>query len=220
MDDPVRLLTVDDHMIVREGLRMICDTLAHIEWVGEARDGREALEQVEALSPDVVLLDLKMPVMDGIAALEALRSAHPEVAVIILTTYQDDDLMRQGLSLGARGFLLKDTDRETLLKTIEAAHRGDTLLQPEILAQALRAPGGTASSSDAPKGVSADAVLTDREREVLALVAEGGTNRSIAYELGISERTVKAHLTHVYQKLNVDSRAAAVAEATRQGLIS
>jgi two-component system, NarL family, response regulator YdfI len=215
MPDPIRLLIVDDHMIVREGLRMICETLVHIEWVGEARDGREALDQVGALSPDVVLLDLKMPVMDGIAALEALRGSHPEVAVIILTTYQDDDLMRRGLSLGARGFLLKDTDRETLLKTIEAAHRGDTLLQPEILARALRAPGGAASPSGAPEA----SPLTAREREVLALVADGGTNRSIAYELGISERTVKAHLTHVYQKLAVDSRAAAVAEATRQGLI-
>jgi NarL family two-component system response regulator YdfI len=215
MDDTIRLLIVDDHMIVREGLRMICDTLARIEWVGEARDGRDALDQVEALAPDVVLLDLKMPVMDGIKALGKLRDAYPEVAVIILTTYQDDDLMRQGLSLGARGFLLKDTDRETLVKTIEAAHRGDTLLQPEILARALQAKSG----SGVPDGSAGDAVLTDREREVLSLVAEGGTNRSVAYALGISERTVKAHLTHVYQKLDVDSRAAAVAEATRQGLI-
>jgi NarL family two-component system response regulator YdfI len=215
MDEAIRLLIVDDHMIVREGLRMICDTLAQVAWVGEARDGREALDRVEALAPDVVLLDLKMPEMDGIAALEQLRNSHPEVAVIILTTYQDDDLMRRGLSLGARGYLLKDTDRETLLKTIEAAHRGDTLLQPEILARALRSADET-STSAAPPEVSP---LTDREREVLALVAEGGTNRSVAYELGISERTVKAHLTHVYQKLDVDSRAAAVAEATRQGLI-
>jgi NarL family two-component system response regulator YdfI len=215
MDEAIRLLIVDDHMIVREGLRMICDTLAQVAWVGEARDGREALDRVEALAPDVVLLDLKMPEMDGIAALAQLRNSHPEVAVIILTTYQDDDLMRRGLSLGARGYLLKDTDRETLLKTIEAAHRGDTLLQPEILARALRSADET-STSAAPPEVSP---LTDREREVLALVAEGGTNRSVAYELGISERTVKAHLTHVYQKLDVDSRAAAVAEATRQGLI-
>jgi NarL family two-component system response regulator YdfI len=215
MDEAIRLLIVDDHMIVREGLRMICDTLAQVAWVGEARDGREALDRVEALAPDVVLLDLKMPEMDGIAALEQLRNSHPEVAVIILTTYQDDDLMRRGLSLGARGYLLKDTDRETLLKTIEAAHRGDTLLQPEILARALRSADETSTSAATPE-VSP---LTDREREVLALVAEGGTNRSVAYELGISERTVKAHLTHVYQKLDVDSRAAAVAEATRQGLI-
>jgi NarL family two-component system response regulator YdfI len=215
MDEAIRLLIVDDHMIVREGLRMICDTLAQVAWVGEARDGREALDRVEVLAPDVVLLDLKMPEMDGIAALEQLRNSHPEVAVIILTTYQDDDLMRRGLSLGARGYLLKDTDRETLLKTIEAAHRGDTLLQPEILARALRSADETSTSAATPE-VSP---LTDREREVLALVAEGGTNRSVAYELGISERTVKAHLTHVYQKLDVDSRAAAVAEATRQGLI-
>ena len=216
MGKPIRLLIVDDHMIVREGLRMICDTLATVTWVGEARDGREALDQVEVLAPDVVLLDLKMPEMDGITALARLREAHPEVAVIILTTYQDDDLMRQGLSLGARGYLLKDTDRATLLKTIEAASRGDTLLQPEVLARALQAGGGAQAAVPG----STESVLTDREREVLALVAEGGTNRSIAYALEISERTVKAHLTHVYQKLDVDSRAAAVAEAARRGLIA
>jgi NarL family two-component system response regulator YdfI len=195
---------------------MICETLASVAWVGEARDGREALDQVEALMPDVVLLDLKMPEMDGITALARLREAHPEVAVIILTTYQDDNLMRQGLSLGARGYLLKDTDRATLLKTIEAASRGDTLLQPEVLARALQAGVG----AEAAEPISIESVLTDREREVLALVAEGGTNRSIAYALEISERTVKAHLTHVYQKLDVDSRAAAVAEAARRGLIA
>ena len=215
MGEPIRLLIVDDHMIVREGLRMICDTLATVAWVGEARDGKEALDQVAALAPDVVLLDLKMPEMDGITALERLRSSHPEVAVIILTTYQDDDLMRQGLRLGARGYLLKDTDRGTLLTTIEAAHRGDTLLQPELLARALQPARGAGAGAPPPEANP----LTDREREVLALVAEGGTNRSVAYALGISERTVKAHLTHVYQKLDVDSRAAAVAEATRRGLI-
>jgi NarL family two-component system response regulator YdfI len=215
MGKPIRLLIVDDHMIVREGLRMICDTLATVTWVGEARDGKEALDQVAALAPDVVLLDLKMPEMDGITALERLRSSHPEVAVIILTTYQDDDLMRQGLRLGARGYLLKDTDRETLLTTIEAAHRGDTLLQPALLARALQPARGPGAGAQPPEANP----LTDREREVLALVAEGGTNRSVAYALGISERTVKAHLTHVYQKLDVDSRAAAVAEATRRGLI-
>ncbi|KAA3646466.1 MAG: DNA-binding response regulator [Chloroflexi bacterium] len=212
MTDPIRVLITDDHLIIREGLRMIFDTITDIELVGEANNGQEALEQVEALQPNVVLMDLQMPVMDGITAIKALRASHPELAIIILTTYQEDDLMLRGLQAGARGYLLKDTERQTLLDTIKAAAKGETLLDPDMLSRVLnyQQKGGQTDE---------DSTLTEREMEVLAGVAEGERNKEIAYRLEITERTVKAHLTHIYQKLDVDSRAAAIAEAARRGYL-
>lgn len=206
----IRVLITDDHLIIREGLRLIFDTVPEIELVGEAGNGQEALGAVDALQPDVVLMDLQMPVMDGITAIELLLQKHTELAIIILTTYKEDDLMHRGLAAGARGYLLKDTDRQTLIDTIQAAASGRTLLRPEILNQVLkyqrRAPARTEN------------LLTGRETEVLEMVADGARNKEIAYKLGITERTVKAHLSHIFQKLDVDSRAAAVAEGIRQGL--
>ncbi len=133
----LRVLVTDDHLIVREGLRLILETADGIELAGEARDGKEALRLVQELAPDVVLMDLRMPGMDGLTAIAQLQEAHPEVAVIILTTYREDDLILQGLRAGARGYLLKDTDRATLLDAIRAAARGETLLTPEIMGRLL-----------------------------------------------------------------------------------
>ncbi len=210
----IRILIVDDHFIIREGMRLIFDTIPEIDLVAEAANGEEALAQVDAYIPDVVLMDLQMPVMDGITAIEILRRTHPEIAIIILTTYKENDLMLRGLKAGARGYLLKDTDRQTLINTIHAAARGETLLKPEILQQAL------SYQSEEP-GIenNIENPLSEREFEVLQMVAEGARNKEIAYKLGITERTVKAHLSHIFQKLNVDARAAAVAAAAKSGIL-
>ncbi|MBT3713333.1 MAG: response regulator transcription factor [Anaerolineae bacterium] len=206
----IRILVVDDHLIIRDGLRLIFDTVPEFELVAEASNGEDALTQVDAHLPDVVLMDLQMPVMDGITAIETLKRTHPELAIVILTTYKENDLLLRGLKAGARGYLLKDTDRQTLINAIQAAARGETLLQPEILQRALRF-----QEEKSAKGNTAQSPLSVREQEVLEMVADGARNKEIAYKLGITERTVKAHLSHIFQKLNVDSRAAAVATATR-----
>ena len=211
----IRVMITDDHLIVREGLRLILETADDIEVVGEAVDGAECLELTKKLNPQVILMDLQMPRMDGITAIERLRKDFPAIAIVILTTYNEDDLMIRGLQAGARGYLLKDSSRESLLDTIRAAAKGETLLKPEILARVL-APQ-TQGKPVSP--IQADSTLTERELEVLQSAAKGERNKEIAYQLGITERTVKAHLQSIYQKFNVDSRAAAVAIAAQQGLL-
>jgi NarL family two-component system response regulator YdfI len=209
--DPIRVLITDDHLIVREGLHLILETAEAIEVVGEARDGAECLRLVAELAPDVVLMDLQMPGMDGITAIGHLRRDFPTLAIVILTTFNEDALMVQGLQAGARGYLLKDTDRTTLLDTIQAAARDETLLKPDILSRVL------AARPPATQAPPVATLLTDREVEVLRAAARGERNKEIAHGLGISERTVKAHLASVFNKLGVDSRAAAVAIAAQQG---
>lgn len=213
---PIRVLITDDHLIVREGLRLILETAPEIEVVGEANDGAACLRAVAEVAPDVVLMDLQMPGMDGITAIGHLRRDFSAVAIVILTTFNEDALMVQGLQAGARGYLLKDTDRTTLLDTIHAAARGETLLKPEILSRVLAAPQQPAPAA-APTVAFA---LTERELEVLRAAARGERNKEIAHHLGITERTVKAHLASVFNKLGVDSRAAAVAVAAQRGWLN
>ena len=208
----IRLVIADDHLIIRQGLRLILETEADFELAGEAADGAEALELCAQLRPDVVLMDLRMPGMDGLTAIERLRAEQPQIAVVILTTFNEDDLMLRGLQAGARGYLLKDTDRGALFNPIRAAARGETLLKPEILTRLLgQHPGGAHKSTTAESG------LTEREQEVLEAVARGERSKEVALRLGISERTVKAHLASIYGKLGVDSRAAAIAAAAQKG---
>jgi len=211
----IRVMITDDHLIVREGLRLILETADDLEVVGEAVDGAECLRLVPELKPDIILMDLQMPRMDGITAIEHLRKEHPQIAIVILTTYNEDDLMIHGLRSGARGYLLKDSSRENLLDAIHAAAKGETLLKPEILARVL-APQAAPKPASVSKNESA---LTERELEVLQSAARGERNKEIAYKLGITERTVKAHLQSIYQKFGVDSRAAAVAVAAQKGLL-
>ena len=216
MSEPIRVLITDDHFIVRQGLRLILNTADDIELVGEAVNGEEALQLTAEHQPHVVLMDLRMPVMDGLIAIEQLQQNHPHVAVIILTTYNEDKMMLDGLRLGARGYLLKDTERDTLLNTIRAAARGESLFKPDILqrafaAQAATPPPRSPASRDKPLEP------TPRELEVLQGAAAGERSKEIAYRLGISPRTVKAHLSSVYNKLGVDSRAAAIAVAAQKG---
>lgn len=214
MNPPIRILIADDHLIVRQGLRLILETEGGLELVGEASDGAQAIQRCAELKPDVVLMDLRMPGMDGLTAIEHLRVDQPQIAVVILTTFNEDELMLRGLRAGAKGYLLKDTDRQTLFSAIRAAARGETLFQPEVLARLLSKVGGKSFSSTATFN------LTEREQEVLNAVAHGERSKEIALKLKITERTVKAHLASIYNKLGVDSRAGAIAVASQNGLLS
>ncbi len=213
----IKVLIVDDHLVVREGLQLILGSEPDFAVVGEAADGETAVRLVGELQPDVVLMDLRMPGMGGLEAIGHIHSQWPEVAIVILTTYNEDELMIRGLQAGARGFLLKDTGRQTLFNTIRAAARGETLLQPDILAKVIAYAKPTAKEKPARSGDGLE--LTERELEVLTAVAQGERNKEIARSLGVTERTVKAHLTNVYNKLGVDSRAAAVSVAIQSGIL-
>jgi NarL family two-component system response regulator YdfI len=209
MNPPLKVLIADDHAIVREGLRLILESTDGFETVGEAADGAEAVRMTAELRPDVVLMDLRMPGMDGLTAIEVLLREQPGLAVVILTTYNEDELMVRGLRAGARGYLLKDTDRQALFDTMRAAARGEVLLRPEMLSALV----SRAASARSPAPLE----LTERERDVLRGVAQGERSKEIALRLGISERTVKAHLSSIFNKLGVDSRAAAIASAVQRG---
>ena len=209
MTEQIRLLIADDHEVVRAGLRLLLEDEADFVVVGEAGNGAEAVRLTDELQPQVVLMDLRMPGMGGLEAIEQIRAQWPDVAVVILTTYNEDELMARGLRAGARGYLLKDTKRQTLFDTLKAAARGEALLQPDILARVLNQSPSTQK----------DSLLTEREREVLAGAAQGERSKEIAVRLGISERTVKAYLSSIYDKLGVDSRAAAIAVAAERGLL-
>ncbi len=217
MSGSIRVLIADDHLIVREGLRLILETAEEFELVGEAADGAEAVQLAGQLKPDVVLMDLQMPRLDGLAAIQQIRAQRPEIAVVILTTYNEDDRMIRGLRAGALGYLLKDTDRETLLNTIRAAARGETLLKPEIMTRVL-ARADSAPLSTPTKTPSASG-LTERELQVLGLIVLGAQNKEIAARLNITERTVKAHLASIFNRLGVSSRTEAAAVAIRRGLV-
>jgi two-component system, NarL family, response regulator YdfI len=212
--DKRKILVVDDHLIVREGLKLIFETEEDYEVVGEAENGDKALVLIEELKPDVVLMDLNMPKRGGLEAIRALKEKNNPVPVIILTTFNDFNLIREGLSLGAKGYLLKDSTREELIRTVDSAIRGELLLQPEISSIIF----GSKKEPDQINN-SFNAGITERELFVMQAVARGCTSKEIASDMGISERTVKAHLTNIYSKLNVDSRSRAVAVAIEQGII-
>ena len=218
----LRILVVDDHLIVREGLRLILEGEPDFVLVGDAADGATAVLLAGELEPDVVLMDLRMPNMDGLEAIEQIRQRWPEMAVVILTTYDDDALMLKGLRAGAAGYLLKDVDRATLFHAIRTAARGETLLAPAALERLLVAASSEPARASRLQRQSRQMVeveLTPREQAVLEAVARGERNKEIATRLRISEPTVKSHLTNLYAKLNVDSRASAVAVAVERGLL-
>ncbi|MFZ4655581.1 MAG: response regulator [Caldilineaceae bacterium] len=218
MAEPIRVLIADDHEVVRDGLRLILETEEDFCVVGEAADGAMAVQLTGELQPQVVLMDLRMPGMDGLTAIDQIRARWPTVALVILTTYNEDDLMMRGLRAGASGYLLKDTNRQTLFATLRAAARGEVLLKPEVLARVLGQQ--PAPAAKAAKALDQGLTLTDREQEVLQAVAQGERSKEIAHHLQISERTVKAHLASIYNKLGVDSRAAAIALAAQRGWLS
>lgn len=211
-----KILIVDDHFVVREGLKLIMETDERFQIVGEAGNGQEAIHLIDELQPDVVLMDLNMPVMSGLEAMKVLKSKNSPVPVIILTTYNEDDLMINGLALGARGYLLKDTSRENLFRNIESAVRGETLLTSEIMERVIATRENYKTSNTANEEAS---LLTDKETQILQSVAQGFKSKEIASDMGIAERTVKAHLTSIYNKLGVDSRSQAVAIGLERGIL-
>lgn len=218
MPEKIRVVIADDHPVVRTGLRLMLGMGEGIELVGEAADGVAAIHLVSSLQPEVVLMDLRMPAMDGLEAIEHIRTQWPHIAVIVLTTYDEDELMLRSLQAGVRGYLLKESGLETVLQAIERAARGEMLLQPELLQRVLdHAARRTALAPPTPG--NSDVQLTEREQEVLAGVAAGERSKEVAARLGITRRTVESYLNSIYTKLNVDSRAAAVAIAIERGLL-
>jgi NarL family two-component system response regulator YdfI len=218
MSEKIRVLIADDHPIVRSGLRLMLGMEEGIELVGEAADGSAALQLIGSLQPDVVLMDLRMPVMDGLEAIERIRIQWPQIAIIVLTTYDEDDLMLRSLQAGVRGYLLKESSLDTVLQTIASAARGDMLLQPDVMKRALQHAARGGSSSSPPQEHSTFH-LTAREQDVLAGIASGERSKEVGARLGITRRTVESYLNSIYLKLNVDSRAAAVAVAIEHGLL-
>lgn len=221
----IRVLITDDHLIVREGLRMILGGYPDIHVVGEAENGFQAIELAEETHPDLILMDLRMPGMDGLAAIARIKAQWPEIAIVILTTYHEDDLMIRSLQAGAQGFLLKDTNCDTLVDTIQAALRGAVLMRPDTLRRLLPKTERTPAQLTEPfpkyeTDTRTGARLSPREVEVLRLVAKGGRNKEIARQLTISQSTVKAHLDSIFNKLGVDSRTAAVSMAFRLDLLA
>lgn len=228
MNKQIRVMIVDDHTIIREGVRlMLGEASEEFQVVGDAADGETAVRLVEELQPDVVLMDLRLPSMDGITAIEHIRQRSSQVAILILTTYNEDDLMIRGLQAGACGYLLKDVRLDALLNAIRAAARGEILMQPDIMARLLSYTTKSATTKSVPSEPRASEQshqssidLTEREREVLIAVARGDRSKDIARHLGIAERTVRAYLTSIYTKLNVTSRASAITVAIRHGILS
>jgi DNA-binding NarL/FixJ family response regulator len=205
---PIRLLIADDHPVVRDGLRAMLATQPDMELVGEAATGTEAVERARALRPDVVLMDLQMPKLDGPAAIATLRQQAPEVRVLVLTTFGTDADITRAVDAGATGYLLKDAPREQLFGAIRAAARGEAVLSPSVATRVLgrmRAP--------------AEEALSPRELEILGAVARGLSNKDIGRQLYVSEATVKTHLLRVFSKLGVDDRTAAVTVALERGII-
>jgi two-component system, NarL family, response regulator LiaR len=213
-DRRIRLMIVDDHAVVREGLRAFLGLQGDVEVVGEAADGSAALEQAELLRPDVILMDLMMPRLDGVSAMRELRARLPESRVIVLTSFLQDERLLPAIEAGAAGYLLKDAEPSELARAIRAAHAGEAVIDPTVAARLVRA----LSERTAPQADRSSA-LTRRELEVLALIGQGRSNKRIAFELGISEKTVKAHVGHLLAKLGVSDRTQAALLAVRQGLV-
>ncbi|HEY2319124.1 MAG TPA: response regulator transcription factor [Solirubrobacteraceae bacterium] len=214
--DPIRVLVVDDHAVVREGLRTFLELQDGIVVVGEAADGEQAVAQATALKPDVILMDLVMPRLDGIGAMRALRERVPASRVIVLTSFLDDERLMPALQAGAAGYLLKDVEPAELARAVRSACADEALIDPTVAARLLH----TLSSGHRPAGAAADGAehLTRREREVLELIALGHSNKRIALELGVAEKTVKTHVGHLLAKLGVADRTQAALFAVQHGL--
>jgi DNA-binding NarL/FixJ family response regulator len=210
----MRLLVVDDQTIIRDGLVTICERLPDVEIAGTAGDGEEAVRLVGELAPDVVLMDLRMPRMDGIEATRRIRADHPRTHVVVLTTYSDDESVLGALSAGALGYLTKDAGRDDIARALDAASRGQALLDPAVHATLMKAAQRQPSGSAA--GVLPDG-LTVREAEVLAYITRGLSNGEIAAALYVSEATVKTHINRIFAKTQSRDRAQAIAYAHDHG---
>jgi DNA-binding NarL/FixJ family response regulator len=227
----IRVLVVDDQSLIREGLAIILDTQPDIEVVGQAGDGREAVKLAAQLVPDVILMDIRMPLMDGIKATRQIKETHPQIQVLILTTYNEDDLVFDGFRAGAIGYLLKDITRRGLAEAVRGAARGEAQIDPAIASLVLAefqrmanvlqrlSPRATRSTTRVTDGLAPMETLTPREETILQLLTEGLTNAGIADRLGLSEGTVKNYVSEILSKLHANDRTHAVVLAIRHGLI-
>lgn len=217
----IKILLVDDQALFREGLRILLSVYDDIEVVGEAANGRLALQSIADLNPDVVLMDVRMPVLDGVAATRLLHEQFPDVRVIMLTTFDDDEYVFEGLRAGAVGYLLKDVDSAELVDAIRAAARGESFLQPSIAAKVVQEFARLGERPSVQKDPNQQLVepLSERELEVLAEIAQGFSNREIANNLFIAEGTVKNHVTNILGKLTVRDRTQAALKAKELGIL-
>jgi DNA-binding NarL/FixJ family response regulator len=210
----IRIAIIDDHEMVREGLRTILQSEPDFDIVAESASAENIVELVEQAQPDVVLLDARLPGVSGPQACALLTTSHPAVAVLIVSTYSDDDLVNECINAGAKGYLIKDIERFTLKESIRAVHRGQGAVSPAIAAKVL------GRLREAPAAdVRAEPPLTDRQREILRLIAEGYSNREIASHEALSENTVKSHVQEILRKLKVRNRVEAAIRATREGWV-
>jgi two-component system, NarL family, response regulator LiaR len=214
MTEAIRVLLVDDHAVVREGLRAFLELQDGIKVAGEAGDGVQALEQAALVRPDVILMDLVMPKLDGVGAMRRLRTEHPEARVVVLTSFLEDERLLPAMQAGAAGYLLKNVEPSELARAIRAAHCGEAIIDPTVAGRLMRALADRSSPRPAD-----DERLTRREQEVLELIVGGRSNKRIALELGISEKTVKTHVGHLLAKLGVTDRTQAALLAVRDGLV-
>jgi DNA-binding NarL/FixJ family response regulator len=212
---PIRVMIVDDHPVVRNGLIGMFEGEPGFEVVGDAGDGAEAVRRAGALRPDVILMDLRMPEMDGVAAISALASAGSPARILVLTTYDTDSDVLSAIEAGATGYLLKDAPPAELFRAVRSAASGEAVLSPSVATRVVGQMREAGGSGPSPAGEP----ISARELEVLELVARGASNRDAAARLFISEATVKTHLMHIYSKLGVNDRAAAVTEAFDRGLL-
>jgi NarL family two-component system response regulator LiaR len=215
--DPIGVLIVDDHTLFRRGVRQMIDVEDDMRVLGEAATGREALEQARALMPDVVLMDIKMPDVDGVEATRRLLREMPHVGVLFCTMFEDDEFVYAGLKAGGRGYILKESDPRTMLRAIRAVANGESLLSPTVAQKVLRQFAALPGEGPGLSALCGD--LTEREVEVLTVVGEGLANKEIARRLGISEKTVKNHVSNIFAKLHVCDRTQAVLYAIRKGLV-
>ena len=212
--EKIRILITDDHPVVREGLSAMLSREHDIKVVGEAKDGREAVAKVNELQPDIVLMDLRMPEMDGVEAMRQIRKDHSDIQFIVLTTYNNDEYIFKGIEAGARAYLLKDAPRDQLFKAIRAVSRGESLIEPAVAGKVLD------RLTELSRQVTTPEVLSEREIEVLALLARGASNKIIADSLNIGQSTVKTHIQSIFHKLEVNDRTEAVTVAVKKGIIS
>ena len=212
-NEKIKILIADDHPVVREGLATMLSRQGNIEVVGEAENGAVAIEKADSTRPDIILMDLRMPEVDGVEAMRRIKEAHPEINFIVLTTYNNDEYIFKGIEAGARAYLLKDSPREDLFKAIEAVSRGESLIEPAVAGRVLD------RLTELSRQGAQKMELSQRETEVLELIARGTGNKQIALNLSISESTVKTHIQSIFQKLEVNDRTEAVTKALSRGII-